>query len=304
MPLKAAVRSELAPSRLIEDTNCSMFFSSLRRLKIGLIVASLAFCLPVEAAYARSRVSEIVVDASTGTVLFSQAPDAARRPASLTKLMTLYLAFEALADGRLRPSDRLPISRRAARQPATHLGIAAGGRITVGKALDAIAAISSNDLAVAVAERIAGSEPKFARMMTAKAREVGMRNTRFANASGLTSTGNVTTASDIAKLSRAIVRRFPRQYGRFSRRTIQWRSRRIGNHNHLLGRVAGVDGIKTGYTSDAGYNLAASAMRRGRRIVVVVLGETSVSARDARVANLIELGFTGSRSKPRRIRRR
>ncbi len=218
--------------------------------------------------------------------------------------MTLYLAFDALADGRLRPSDPLPISRRAARQPATHLGIAAGGRITVGKALDAIAAISSNDLAVAVAERIAGSEPKFARLMTAKARQLGMRNTRFANASGLTSAGNVTTASDMAKLSRAIVRRFPRQYARFSRRTIQWRSHRISNHNHLLGRVAGVDGIKTGYTSDAGYNLAASAMRRGRRIVVVVLGETSVSARDARVANLIELGFTGSRSKARRLRRR
>ena len=281
-----------------------MLFSSLRRFQIGIIVASLAFGLPAQAAYARSRVSEIVVDASTGTVLFSQAPDAVRRPASLTKLMTLYLAFEALADGRLRPRDPLPISRLAARQPATHLGIAAGGRITVGKALDAIAAISSNDLAVAVAERIAGSEPKFARMMTAKARQLGLRNTRFANASGLTSAGNVTTASDMAKLSRAIVRRFPQQYARFSRRTIQWRSRRIANHNHLLGRVAGVDGIKTGYTSDAGYNLAASAMRRGRRIVVVVLGETSVSARDARVANLIELGFTGSRSKARRTRRR
>jgi D-alanyl-D-alanine carboxypeptidase len=281
-----------------------MFLSSLRRLQIGLIVASLAFGLPAQAAYARSRVSEIVVDASTGTVLFSQAPDAARRPASLTKLMTLYLAFEALADGRLRPTDPLPISRRAARQPATHLGIAAGERIKVGKALDAIAAISSNDLAVAVAERIAGSEQKFARMMTAKARQLGMQNTRFANASGLTSAGNVTTASDMAKLSRSIVMRFPRQYARFSRRTIRWRSHRIGNHNHLLGRVAGVDGIKTGYTSDAGYNLAASAMRRGWRIVVVVLGETSVSARDARVANLIELGFTGSRSKARRIRRR
>jgi D-alanyl-D-alanine carboxypeptidase len=293
----------LASSRLFEDPNFRMFFSSLRRLQIGIIVASLALGLPAQAAYARSRVSEIVVDASTGTVLFSQAPDAARRPASLTKLMTLYLAFETLADGRLRLNDPLPISRRAARQPATHLGIAAGGRITVGKALDAIAAISSNDLAVAVAERIAGSEPKFARLMTAKARQLGMRNTRFANASGLTSAGNVTTASDMAKLSRAIVRRFPRQYARFSRRTIQ-RSRRIGNHNHLLGRVAGVDGIKTGYTSDAGYNLAASAMRRGRRIVIVVLGETSVSARDARVANLIELGFTGSRSKVRRIRRR
>jgi D-alanyl-D-alanine carboxypeptidase len=281
-----------------------MFFSPLRVLQTCFIVAGLAFAPPAQAATSRSRVSEIVVDASTGTVLFSQAPDAARRPASLTKLMTLYLAFEALADGRLRPGDPLPISRRAARQPATHLGIAAGGRITVGKALDAIAAVSSNDLAVAVAERIAGSEPNFARLMTAKARQLGLRNTRFANASGLTNAGNVTTASDMAKLSRAIVTRFPRQYARFSKRTVQWRSRRIGNHNHLLGRVAGVDGIKTGYTSDAGYNLAASAMRRGRRIVVVVLGETSVSARDARVANLIELGFTGSRSKARKARRR
>jgi D-alanyl-D-alanine carboxypeptidase len=289
---------------LVKDFNAGMFFRPLRALQTCLIVTGLAFAPPGQAAVGRSHVSEIVVDASTGTVLFSQAPDAARRPASLTKLMTLYLAFEALADGRLRLSDPLPISHRAARQPATHLGIAAGERITVGKALDAIAAISSNDLAVAVAESIAGSEPKFARLMTAKAHQLGMRTTRFANASGLTNTGNLTTASDMAKLSQAIVRRFPRQYARFSRPTMEWRSRRIGNHNHLLGRVAGVDGIKTGYTSDAGYNLAASAMRRGQRIVVVVLGETSVSARDARVANLIELGFTELRSKTRRVRQR
>ena len=291
-------------SLLIKDPNTSMFYRPVRALQTYLIVTGLALAPPAQAAVGRSGVSEIVVDASTGTVLFSRAPNAARPPASLTKLMTLYLAFEALADGRLRPSDPLPISHQAARQPATHLGIAAGRRITVGKALDAIAAISSNDLAVAVAERIAGSEPKFARLMTAKAHQLGMRTTRFANASGLTNAGNVTSASDMVKLSQAIVRRFPRQYARFSRRTIEWRSRRMGNHNHLLGRVAGVDGIKTGYTSDAGYNLAASAMRRGRRIVVVVLGETSVSARDARVANLIELGFTGSKSKAHRVRQR
>ncbi|MDY1010270.1 D-alanyl-D-alanine carboxypeptidase family protein [Sphingomonas sp. CFBP9019] len=265
----------------MENFNSGISFSSLRRSQICFIVASLAFGLPGQAAYARSRVFEIVVDASTGTVLFSEAPDAARRPASLIKLMTFYLAFEAHADGRLRLSDPLPISRRAARQPAMHLGIASGGRITVGKALDAIAAISSNDLAVAVAERIAGSEPKFARLLTAKARQLGMRNTRFANASGLTSAGNMTTASDMAKLSRAIVRRFPQQYARFSKRTIQWRSRRTANHNHLLGRVTGVDGIKTEYTSDAGYKLAASAMRRDRRCVEIGVSWSSCWVRPA-----------------------
>jgi hypothetical protein len=160
------------------------------------------------------------------------------------------------ADGNRRgwpPSPEFPCGRdRVSRGHDRHDAGEGEHDRRAGKALDAIATISSNDLAVAVAERIAGSEPKFARVMTAKARQLGMRNTRFANASGLTSAGNVTTASDMAKLSRAIVRRFPRQYARFSKRTIQWRSRRTANHNHLLGRVTGVDGIKTGYTSDAG----------------------------------------------------
>ena len=276
-----------------------MIFAPLRTWQACAIAASLLTAVPAQAA-PRSRVSELVVDGSTGAVLFSQAPDAARRPASLTKLMTLYLAFEALANGRLRSSDRVVISRRAARQPASHLGIAAGKSISVTAALDAIAAVSSNDLAVAMAEKLAGSEPRFAKLMTAKARQLGLRDTRFANATGLTNAGNVTTASDMAKLSLAIIKRYPRHYARFGTRVIRWQSRRIVNHNHLLGKVRGVDGMKTGYTADAGYNLVASAKRGGRRIVVVVLNERSMSARDARVANLVELGFAPAHAKGRR----
>lgn len=278
-----------------------MIFIPVRVWQACVLATAISVAGPAPAA-ARSRVSEVVIDASTGAVLFSKTPDVARRPASLTKLMTLFLAFEALADGRLRPNDPLPISLRAAGQPASHLGIAAGRSITVNTALDAIAAVSSNDLAVALAEKLAGSEPAFAKLMTAKARQLGLRGTRFANATGLTNIGNVTTANDMAKLSLAVVKRYPRQYARFSKRSIRWRSRRVVNHNHLLGKVAGVDGIKTGYTADAGYNLAASAKRKGRRIIVIVLNEGSVSARDARVANLIELGFARTLSGIGRVR--
>jgi D-alanyl-D-alanine carboxypeptidase len=242
------------------------------------------------------HVAEVLVDAGTGGLLYADQADAPRRPASLTKIMTLFLAFDAIDAGRLDPDDAVTISRFAARQPASRLGLAAGKSLSVRTALRVIAVHSANDVAVALAERLAGSEPAFVARMNARARQLGLRHTHFANATGLTNTGNVTTARDIASLSLALLRQHPRDYPVFATRKVNWNKRQLANHNHLLGRVAGVDGIKTGYTVDAGYNLAASAKRHGRRIIAVVLGERSIAARDVRVANLVELGFGPSRT--------
>ena len=239
-------------------------------------------------------VSALVVDAGTGATLYADAAGKVRAPASLTKMMTLFIAFEAISGGRLIPSGAIPISRHAASQPASRLGIAAGTTTSVRSALRFIAVASSNDVTVALAEALCGSEKNFVRKMNTTAARLGMGDTHFANATGLKSSGNRTTARDMATLSLALIRRYPGYYGNFSTRKVKWKARTILNHNHLLGKVPGVDGMKTGYTVDAGYNLVASAKRCGRRIVVVVLGGRTATARDARVANLVELGFAAT----------
>lgn len=235
--------------------------------------------------------SELLVDASNGRTLYASLPDAPHRPASLTKMMTLYLVFDALDAGTLRLDDAVSISRNAARQPASRLGITSGKKLSVRTAIQAMAVHSANDVTVAIAERLGGTEDKFATLMTAKAQQLGMTHTSFANATGLTNRGNQTTARDMARLALALLKHHARYYPVFGTRSIVWRSQRIVNHDHLLGKVGGVDGIKTGYTVDAGYNIATSAKRRGVRIVAVVLGASSLRARDLRVANLVELGF-------------
>lgn len=262
-----------------------------RRLTNIVFLACLAV-LPLAQARAASRLSVVLVNAATGKVIASQAPDAMRHPASLTKMMTLYLAFDALDGGRLDDGDSVPISRHAARQPPSKAGIAAGRSISVRTALRLIAVHSANDVAVALAEKLAGTEKSFVLLMNEKARELGMLHTHFANATGLTDPANLTTARDMATLSIALLRRHPREYALFDTRSLRWQGRRLANHNHLLGKVTGVDGIKTGYTADAGYNIAASAKRRGTRVVAVVLGESSIAARDQRVTRLMSLGFT------------
>lgn len=264
----------------------------------GLALASAATVtmMTAPAADARARglppVSALVVNAYTGATLYADAPGTVRAPASLTKMMTMYLAFEAMSDGRLRPTTAVAISRTAARQPASRLGIAAGKSLSARSALGVIAVDSANDVTVALAETLAGTEKLFVERMNATAQRLGLRDTHFANATGLKNPGNRTTARDMAKLSIALLRRYPTFYSYFSTRKVTWKTRVMRNHNHLLGKVPGVDGIKTGYTVDAGYNLAASAKRGGTRIVVVVLGARSIAARDTRVANLLELGFT------------
>ena len=263
-------------------------------------VTAIVMMLATPAAEARGRalppVSALVVDAGSGATLYADAPGTIRAPASLTKMMTMYLAFEAMGAGRLAPT--IAISRKAARQPASRLGIAAGKTLSARNALGVIAVDSANDVTVALAEKLAGSEKLFVDRMNATAQRLGLRDTHFANATGLKNPGNYTTARDMARLSIALLRRYPANYSYFSTRKVTWKMRTMRNHNHLLGKVAGVDGIKTGYTVDAGYNLAASAKRDGKRIVVVVLGERSIAARDARVANLIELGFAPPGTKP------
>ena len=240
---------------------------------------------------ARPPSAAIVIDADSGAVLYAEGADRRIYPASLTKMMTLYLVFEALEQGRLGLRERIKISRRAAGMPPSRLGLRPGESLTVEQAILTLVTKSANDVAVAVAERLAGTEWRFAKRMTAKARALGMRRTSFRNASGLPNSRQRTTVRDMALLARALVRDFPRYYRYFSRRSFTFRGRRYGNHNRLLGRYAGLDGVKTGYIRASGFNLAASAVRDGRRVIAVVAGGRTARARDRRVAELLDLGF-------------
>jgi D-alanyl-D-alanine carboxypeptidase len=234
------------------------------------------------------RYAGIVIDASSGEVLYSENADARRHPASLTKLMTLYLLFEAIESGRLSMNDALPVSAAAAKQPASKLYLKPGETIRVRDAILAISVRSANDVAVVVAEALAGSESAFARQMNSRARALGMASTHFRNASGLPDTQQITTARDIALLARRLQTDFPDRYRFFGTRAFTFKGHQLKSTNQLLGAIPGVDGMKTGYIRMSGYNLVASARRGARRIIVVVLGEKSGSARDGHVAALVE----------------
>jgi D-alanyl-D-alanine carboxypeptidase len=257
------------------------------------ILAGLSLVVPAvaDAAFLKPRYAAIVMDARTGEVLYANAADEARHPASITKVMTLFLAFDALVAGRLRLSDPITMSRHAASQRPSKLGLAPGRSISLDDAIHIITVKSANDVAVALGERIGGSEPAFAQMMTRKARALGMRNTTFTNATGLPDPGNVTTARDIAILSSALLKQHPSYYTYFGQQAFKYDSRSYTNHNRLLGKLTGLDGIKTGFTNDSGYTLAASAVRNGQRLITVVLGEPSIPARNRDVTALLEAGF-------------
>ncbi len=239
-----------------------------------------------------ARYSAILIDADDGSVLYSQAAEEIHHPASITKVMTLFLAFDALDAGRLNLSDRIVMTAHAAAQKPSKLGLRPGQTISVEDAIRVIAVKSANDVAVALAERLGGSEQAFARMMTVKARMLGMRQTMFSNATGLPDPATFTSAHDLGLLSLAMLHDHPDRYRYFSTRSFSWGAQRMTNHNHLLGTVAGVDGIKTGYTVEAGFTLAASAIRGGHRLVAVVMGEPTRMVRDRHVATLLEAGFT------------
>ena len=230
----------------------------------------------------------MVVDANSGRVLFADQENALRHPASVTKVMTLYMLFEQLEKGRFSLEDEIEISRHAASMAPSKLGLRPGSTISVEDAIKAIVTKSANDIAAAVGEAVGGTEAHFAQMMTAKAQSLGMSRTFYANASGLPDPRQVTTAHDLVVLGRSIQERFPRYYAYFSTHQFTFRGQTMGNHNHLLGQVEGMDGIKTGYTNASGFNLLTSVKRGNRRIVSVVLGGKSAAGRDRIMANLIE----------------
>lgn len=234
------------------------------------------------------RYADIVVDANTGDVLHATHADAQRHPASLTKIMTLYLLFERLETGRVNLDSQMEVSAHAASQAPTKLGVRPGQTLMVEDAIKALVTKSANDAAVVIAEYLAGSEDEFARLMTRKARSLRMSRTVYRNASGLPDSAQVTTARDQALLGLAIQDRFPRYYRYFATQSFAYRGVRMANHNRLLGRVEGVNGIKTGYTRMSGFNLVSAVQRGERRIVAVVLGGTSAGARDAKMRSLIE----------------
>lgn len=240
------------------------------------------------AATSDARYADIVVDANSGDVLHATSADAIRHPASLTKIMTLYMLFERLEAGRVKLDTQMDVSAHAASQAPTKLGVRPGQTLMVEDAIKALVTKSANDAAVVIAEHIAGSEDEFAKLMTRKARALRMSRTVYRNASGLPDTGQVTTARDQALLGLAIQDRFPRYYRYFATQSFVYRGVRMSNHNRLLGRVPGVHGIKTGYIRASGFNLVSAVDRGDRRVVAVVLGGTSAGARDAKMRSLIE----------------
>lgn len=242
---------------------------------------------PQPAPLPTTRYSAIVVDGNSGRMLFQANAEAARYPASLTKMMTLYLLFEALETGRVSLSTEIPISDFARRRPPSKLGFKLGQTIDVDTAIRALATKSANDVAVAVAEFLAGSEEAFARAMTAKAGQLGMRSTVFRNASGLPDDGQRTTARDMAVLGISLRRRFPQYFHYFGETGFTFRGKQVRGHNDLIGRVRGVDGIKTGYIRASGFNIVTSVSTGGKRLVVVVMGADSARSRNDHVEELI-----------------
>ncbi|HUZ73136.1 MAG TPA: D-alanyl-D-alanine carboxypeptidase family protein [Stellaceae bacterium] len=235
--------------------------------------------------------SSIVIDAATGRVIMAHDPDAQNYPASLTKMMTLFLTFKALEQGQITLGQRFTVSAHAAAQVPSKLGLRPGETITVHDLIYSIVTHSANDSAVVLAENLAGSEPAFALRMTREARRLGMLHTNFANASGLPNTANVTTARDLAILARALYRNFPQDYHYFATEDFSFHGVTYANHNHLMNSYAGMDGIKTGYIHASGFNLAASAVRDGRRLIGVVMGGESAHSRDMQMAALLNAAF-------------
>ncbi|MEI9983580.1 MAG: D-alanyl-D-alanine carboxypeptidase [Aliidongia sp.] len=258
-----------------------------------LATTALGAANPAFAGYA-----SVVVDAGTGEVLNEVNADQENYPASLTKMMTLYLAFEALEKGHLKWDQQLPVSKWASEKMPTKLGLRPGDSVSVHDCVLGMIVLSANDAATVMGEALGSSEPAFAKLMTAKAHELGMTSTTFKNAAGLPDEEQVTTARDLVKLAMALYQDFPDQYHYFSTREFTFRGRLITGHNHLMYRYAGMDGLKTGFTSASGFNLAASAVRDNRRLFAVVMGGQSGGARDNLMATLLDNSFAHEQTDP------
>ena len=237
------------------------------------------------------RYATIVMEAGTGRVLYATNPDEPRHPASMTKMMTLLMLFEAIERGEATMDTKMRVSKLAATRPPTKLGLKARSTVGVEDAVNALVILSANDVATVVAEHLAGTETKFAQKMTERARALGMSNTVFRNASGLPDPKQTSTAREMAILSLALIQNFPRHYAAFSRDSFTFRGVTYRTHNRLLDAYDGADGLKTGFINSSGYNLAASAMRDGLRVVAVTFGGTTAANRDRHVADLLDRGF-------------
>jgi D-alanyl-D-alanine carboxypeptidase len=244
-----------------------------------------------------SRYAAIVIDAATGEVFHQHNADRQLYPASLTKMMTLYMTFRALDEGRLTLNQRLPVSRHADSQPPSHLALPAGSSIRVEDAIYALVTKSANDVAAVLAEALGGTESGFAELMTREARELGMASTTFRNASGLPDNRQQSTARDMARLSQALIWNFPEYYRYFSTRNWSYNGVAYRNHNRLLGDYDGMDGLKTGYIRASGFNLAASAVRGNLRLIAVMFGGDTARQRNQRVAQLLDNGFASARGR-------
>ncbi|MFN5174341.1 MAG: D-alanyl-D-alanine carboxypeptidase family protein [Holosporaceae bacterium] len=247
-----------------------------------------------EQAASNPKGAAMIVDANSGQILMQDRVDEMRHPASLTKMMTLYLTFDALRAGRLGLQQSLPVSAHAASRAPTNLALRAGQTIKVEDCILGLVTRSANDAASVLAEALGGSEERFAQMMTLKARQLGMTRTRYTNASGLPDVQQVTTARDQAVLGLALQRDFPQYYPYFSTRSFTFRGRTYPNHNRLLASYAGMDGMKTGFVRMSGFNVVTSAKRGGVRLVGVVMGGSSAAARDRRMASLMNQGFAAA----------
>lgn len=258
-------------------------------LILAVLVLASGFCFPQRAG--AGPYAALVVEVETERPLFERNADELRHPASLTKMMTLYLVFEALANGRLSRDTVFRASRFAVLRPPSRLGLNAGDAITVEQGILALVTRSANDAAAVIAEGMAGSESAFAQLMTEKARQLGMGRTVYRNASGLPDPNQVTTAWDMFRLGKSLYKHFPQYYSYFSTTQFYFEGRSFHNHNHLLKSYPGTDGIKTGFVNASGFNLVASARRGGHRLIGVVFGGTSAAARDAHMRDILDDGF-------------
>ena len=266
-------------------------FHSVWLALVVLVIGLLAGLRPAQAQIGSYRYSSIVIDARTGAMLSGVNIDEPRYPASLVKVMTIYMVFEAVRDRRITLDQYVPVSSHAASMSPTKLGLMPGTRITVEQAVLGLVTKSANDAAAALAELLGGTEDRFAQMMTLRARALGMSNTRFENASGLPDLYQVTTARDMALMARRLMSDFPTQYRYFATEAFNWHGRTINNHHQLLHSYPGADGLKTGYTNASGYNLITSAVRGGTRLIGVVMGGASGGERDLHMVSLLNDGF-------------
>ncbi len=279
-----AIRRTLAHSRRVDP-----FLERPRFLTWAvLLVLAVTLTLPSSA---DAKYASLVIDADSGEVLHEINADTRNYPASLTKMMTLYMMFDALDAGRMRLDDRIMMSKRAARQPPSKLGIQPGQTLSVETAIRALTVKSANDVAAAVAEHIGGTERQFALLMTAKARDLGMRSTTFRNASGLPHRGQLSTARDMSTLARALLMHFPHRYSYFSESKFRHSGKTYKSHNKLLTDYEGTDGIKTGYIRASGFNLVASVKRGEKRLIGVVFGAKNSKTRNRHMVKLLNKGW-------------